>query len=285
MAFHATRIVLAALIFVPLFYASSSGDGRIRIGFCGTIKDIDRVKAAGFDYIELRTSEIAALSDADFDLLAEKLKRVGLPVAATYLFIPANLKLTGPSINEEEQMNYVRKALDRVARLGTHVVAFGSGPAREYPEGFPKAQAFEQFVGFCKRIAPEARARHITIAVEPLRRQECNLINSMAEGLDLVKAVNDPNLQLNLDYYHLEMEKEDPAIILKAGDHIRHIHMANPTGRVFPLRAGEYDYAAFFANVRKIGYKREMSLEVDTKDFEIEAPLSIEFLRAELAGK
>ncbi|MGH9529894.1 MAG: TIM barrel protein, partial [Terriglobales bacterium] len=66
--------------------------------------------------------------------------------------------------------------------------------------------AERQFVDFCKRIALEARTRNITIAIEPLRPQESNLINTMEEGPDLVAAVNDPNIQLNLYYYHFEMK-------------------------------------------------------------------------------
>ena len=282
--FQSLRLLLASLLLVPVFHARVAEKTRIQIGLCGSMQDIERAKAAGFDYIELRTSEIAALSDADFESLIAKLKRVGIPVSATYLFIPANITLTGPTINKDEQMNYVGKALDRVTRLGAHVIAFGSGPARTYPAGFSKAAAFEQFVDFCKRIAPAARARNITIAIEPLRREESNLINSIAEGLDLVAAVNDPNIQLNLDYYHFEMEMENPAIILKAGGHIRHIHIANPNGRVFPLHAEEHAYAPFFANLRKIGYQGGMSLEVNTNGFEIKAPQSIRFLRAEIAG-
>ena len=51
---------------------------------------------------------------------------------------------------------------------------FGSGGARRVPEGFPKEDAFEQFVEFGKRIAPEARAHGLTIAIEPLCRDETN---------------------------------------------------------------------------------------------------------------
>ena len=68
-------------------------------------------KAAGFDYIELSTSEIVALSDSDFDKLVGKLKELKLPVPVTYLFIPARIKLTGPEIDKEEQMRYVKKLL------------------------------------------------------------------------------------------------------------------------------------------------------------------------------
>lgn len=255
----------------------------VRIGYCGGIDDIDRVRAAGFDYIELRTAEIANLSDADYDRLVERIKSTGFPVPTTYQFILGKMKITGADINKEEEKAYFQKALDRVEKLGVRTVVVGSGTARQYPEGFSKEEAFRQLIDFFKRLGPEARTRKIVIAIEPLRREESNIINSMGEGLQLVEAVNDPNIQLNLDFYHLASEKEDPAIILKAANHIAHVHMANPVGRVFPLKWDEYNYSAFFENLRKIGYDKEVSVEASTKDFPNEAPRSIAFLRNAMA--
>ena len=273
-------LVSLAMIFLA---AGKSDVPDIRIGYCGAINQIDAVKAAGFDYIDLRTSEVAALSDADYAQLAAKLKQVGLPVLDTYLFIPGNIKLTGPNVDKDQQMAYVRLALDRVSKLGARVVAMGSGPARSYPDGFPKEQAYAQLVDFCKRLGPEARARNIVIAIEPLRPQESNLIGSLAEGLDFINAVNDPNIQLNLDYYQFEMVKEDPRDILKAGDHIVHIHMANPNGRVLPLHWNEYNYNPLFVALRDIGYHGEIGVEATSTDFAKEAPESIAFLRFAIA--
>src|SRR5580704_235812 len=246
--------------------------GKVKIGYCGPLKDIDAVKAAGFDYMEVRTSEVAGLSDADYENAAAKFKQVGLPVLAANLFVPANIKVTGPNIDKDRQMEYVRLALDRVSRLGVRLVVFGSGGARQVPEGFSKQEAFEQLVDFGKRIAPEARSRNITIAIEPLRHQESNIINTAAEGLQWVNAVNDPNIQLMIDYYHFEVEKEDLGDIFKVKDHLRHLHMANPNGRVVPLKWEEYDYAPFFADMRKIHYDRLISVEASTKDLRTEGP-------------
>ena len=140
------------------------------------------------------------------------------------------------------------------------------------PDGFPKEEAFKQLVDFGKRIAPEAQANGITVVIEPLRRQETNIINTAGEGLALVKAVNDPNFELLIDFYHLASEKEDPAIIIEAKDHLRHLHMANPQGRVFPLTWEEFDYAPFFANLREIGYAGRISVEASSKDFPRKGP-------------
>jgi len=129
------------------------------------------------------------------------------------------------------------------------VIVFGGSGARQIPE------AFRQLVDFGKRAGPEAQKYHITIAIEPQRRAESNIINSTAEALRWVEAVNHPNIQLMIDYYHFSVEKEDPAVILKIKDHLCHLHMANPNNRVMPLRWEEYDYAPFFAVLRQIRYR------------------------------
>src|SRR5207247_3267843 len=141
-----------------------------------------------------------------------------------------------------------------LSKLGVEVLVFGSGGARRVPDGFAREEAFKQLVDFGRRAAREARSHGITIAIEPLRKQETNIINSAAEGLELVNAVSDPNFQLMVDFYHLASEQENPDVIVRARDHIRHLHMANPQGRVFPLRWEEYDYGPVFATRRELGY-------------------------------
>lgn len=251
----------------------------VRVGYCTPLANLEAARAAGFDYVELGTTEIAGLSDADFENAVARIRQVGLPVPVTNLFLPATLKVTGPQIDRDQQTTYVRKAFARLGRLGTEVVVFGSGGARRVPDGFPKDQALQQLVEFGRRIAPEARAHGITVAVEPLRREETNIVNSAAEGLTLVNAINDPNFQLMVDFYHLASEKEDSAVIVRAKDHIRHLHVANPQGRVFPRTRDEYDYAPFFANLRAIGYDRRISVEATTRDLAADAPLAIALVR------
>jgi len=279
-----TRLVVSVGV-VALLSASHPIAQRkaVQVGYCTPLRNLDAAKTAGFDYVELSTTEIANLSDADFDQAAARVRQVGLPVPATNLFLPAALKVTGPAIDRDQQMAHVKKAFDRLAKLGTQIVVFGSGGARQVPDGFPKDEAFQQLVDFGRRIAPEARARGITVTIEPLRRQETNIINSAAEGLRLVEAINDPNFQLMVDFYHLASEQEDPAIIQRASANIRHLHMANPTGRVFPRKWEEFDYAPFFAVLQKIGYDKRISVEASTQEFATDAPLAIALLRRALS--
>jgi sugar phosphate isomerase/epimerase len=269
--------VVAALLLVG--WTLSPESSAVKVGYCTGLKNLEAAKAAGFDYVELSATEIAGLSDEEFAAAAERIKTIGIPTPAANLFLPATLKVVGPDVHPDEQMAHVHKALSRLATLGTEIVVFGSGGARRVPDAFSHEEAFTQLIDFSRRAAREARANGITIAIEPLRKQETNIINTAAEGLDLVNAVGDPNFQLMIDFYHLASEHEDPAIVFKARNHLRHLHMANPQARVFPQAWEEFDYGPFFANLRAIGYDQRISIEASTTDLPGQAPRAIALLR------
>ena len=267
---------VVALFCVP---SATAQPRKVQVGYCSTLKNAELAKAAGFDYLELGTSEITALPDAEFEQTVQRIQALGVPVPVTNLFIPANIKVTGPEANPDQQMAYVKKAFARLARLGTQIVVFGSGGARRVPDGFSMEHALKQLIDFGRRTAEEAKPHGITIAIEPLRRQETNIINSAAEGLELVTSINHPNFQLMIDFYHLASEQEDPSIIVRAKDHLRHLHMANPQGRVFPLKWEEFAYQPFFENLKKIGYDKRISVEAGSKDIAGEGAQAIALLR------
>jgi sugar phosphate isomerase/epimerase len=259
--------------------AFAQGIPRAQIGVCLDPDKFEAAQAAGFDYVETNASRVAALSDEDFEKLAAQVAQLRIPLAASMSFIPGAIKLTGPDVDPAKQMAYVTAALGRLKRLGVKVVVFGSGGARRVPEGFSKEEAFAQLVDFCRRTAPVARDNGITIVVEPLRKQETNIINTAREGLALVRAVDRPEIRLLVDYYHLSEEGESADIIAEAGPLLAHTHIANPKGRVYPLSLEESPYAGFFSNLCKIGYRGRLSIEASTTDFAVQAPQAIALLR------
>jgi sugar phosphate isomerase/epimerase len=257
----------------------ASPSSNIQVGYTTTLPELEAAQAAGFDYLELRVTEIAPLSDEEFEQTYQRIKRLKIPTPVANYFIPGSVKVTGPNTDEAKQMAYVNGALDRMKRLGVEYIVFGSSGARNYPKDFPKEKAYAQLVDFCKRVAPEAQRRGITILIEPLRTQESNIVNTVRDGYDLVKAVNHPNFQLMADFYHIAYNHEDPEIVVEARDYIHHLHMANPVGRVFPLSWKEYDYAPFFEALRRSGYHGRISIEATTKDMAHDGPLAIRMMR------
>ena len=211
-------LVAASAWVVALGAPASAADQPLAIGYC--TDDPQKAKDLGFEYAELPVRNFTALSEEDFATFAEKVRATGLPTPVGNVFFPADLRLVGPEADQEKGLAWARTALARAKALGLEIVVFGSGGARRAPEGFPADQAFQQLVAFAKRLGPEAEKHGIVVAVEPLRREETNTINSVAEGLRWVEAVGHPNFQLMSDFYHLASEKEDPVILRRA----KHAH-------------------------------------------------------------
>ena len=62
------RLVTAGCVFAMLStFSAAKQAGNVLIGYCVGLKGLEIAKSAGFDYVELGVTEIAALSDADFD--------------------------------------------------------------------------------------------------------------------------------------------------------------------------------------------------------------------------
>jgi D-psicose/D-tagatose/L-ribulose 3-epimerase len=128
---------------------------RALIGYCVGLKGLETAKAVGFDYVELGATEIAALSDQEFDAALDHVRKVGIPTPNANLFLPATLKLTGPEAAAPDvQMEYVRRTFARLNRLGVRILCFGSGGARRVPDGFPKEEAFAQLVASANASRP-----------------------------------------------------------------------------------------------------------------------------------
>lgn len=241
---------------------------------------LSAVAAVGYDYLELNTAEIALLPDDEFEKAYERIMKIGLPVPVTNVFIPGHVKLVGPETDRQQQDEYLNVAYERLQRLGVEYIVFGSGGARRIPDGFNREEAWSQLVAFSRRAAQKAAGHGITILIEPLRRQETNIINTAGEGLKLVRQVNHPNFQLMIDFYHLAVENEDPDIVLEAASLLRHVHIANPEGRMFPLDWDEHPfYIGFFTNLRKIGYNERISIEGRFGDFYVDSERSIQMMR------
>jgi sugar phosphate isomerase/epimerase len=272
------RFLLAgALVLNSIIFSAHAGSTNLTNGYATA--DFAAAKAAGFEFAEVRIREFMKLSDEDFARFADRCRSNGLPLTTAYWFFPLDLKVVGPDVHMDQVTNYLEKALDRCRKLGVKIIVWGSGDARRAPDGFSKDKAFDQLVALGKLLAPEAKKRGITIVAEPLRKAESNTINSAAEGLKWVEAVDHPNFQLLVDIYHMTEENEDASIIVKAGPHIAHIHMSNPINRVFPLRADEFDYTPFFKALNKIGYHGTVTLEAKTDDLAKEGPEAIAFIR------
>lgn len=259
-----------------------SAPAAVSIGVCGSIDDFAKAEQFGFDYYEPSAAAVAALSDAEFAAFKSKVTSSRLRCECFNGLI-RTLQVVGPAVDRAALTAYLNSALDRCRALGATIVVWGSASSRNVPEGFSRDQAWEQIRDFLALAGNLAKARQIVVAIEPLRKQESNIINTGAEAFRLVREVNHSNVKMIIDYYHLREENEDPAILETARDAIVHLHFANPNGRVWPKANSEDPvYGRFFELVKKTGFRGGLSIE-GKGSFDSDATASVAFFRRALA--
>jgi len=256
--------------------------GNVEVGVCGSIDDFTKADQWGFDYFEPAAAAIAALNDQEFADFRRRVMASRLRCTSFNSLI-RTLQVVGPGAHPDAVAAYLNSTLDRCRQLGARIVVWGSASSRNVPEGFSRDQAWRQITSFLQRAGDIARSKEIVVAIEPLRRQESNIINSGAEALRLVDEVNHPNVKMIIDYYHLREEKEDPEILHQAREQIVHLHFANPRGRRWPKTPNEDpEYGRFFELLKRIDYRGGISIE-GQGTFDEDAAASLEFFRGELS--
>lgn len=236
--------------------------------------------APGYDYLELAlSSTLVPLEDeATYAARSANLQWLNPPVRAFNLFVPAQLKVVGEAVDWDQVELYVERALRRAARLGGKVVVFGSGGARAVPEHYSRALAWGQLVRFLGICADHAGPQGVTIAIEPLNRRECNIVNTYLEGVQLAKDVGRSEVRVLADMYHFMMNAEPLEDIAKEPDWLAHVHLAD-TGRRYP-GSGSYPLERLFAILKDNGYQGMASIECSWgEDFTGETEKALRFLR------
>jgi sugar phosphate isomerase/epimerase len=248
-----------------------------KIGWCMGIEQAGLLADKGFDYIECPLSSLPLEDDK---ALAEKLPSFmnsPLKVRATNLFFPQGIMVVGPLADRERIRRYVRKAGETASRIGVKIAVLGSGRARTIPEGWERPRAEAQMLECLGMVAEEWRGLGLTLALEPLNRKESNMINSVAEAVQLAKQIDSPIVRVLADFYHMDEEDEPLETIAEHRDWIAHIHIAD-TGRLAP-GTGAYPYERFTEVLREINYAGMISAECTLSGTNGELEASYEFMR------
>lgn len=262
----------------------SSAQFLDNIGICTKLEESSNMKALGYKYIEGNISGFFAplKSDENFEKNKAVLDASVLPMPAANGFFPGNIRLTGPNVQIDTILNFAETAFERAKISKTRFFVLGSGTARKIPEGFNPDEARQQFVEICKKLGPLAKKNKVIVVIEPLNKGETNFINSVAEGLEIVKEVNHPNIRLLADIYHMLREDEGPESIEKAGKFLYHVHIAEKANRTVPGTDGD-DFRPYLRALRKIKYKGAISLECRIKDLQKDAATGIKELKKQIA--
>lgn len=241
--------------------------------------------SAGFDFLEVNVQSVLCGEVSDADWVEPELDRVGLPIEAANCLVPGHLKVVGPEREWGVLRGYMERVARRARRLGVGRLVFGSGAARNRPDGVDAQVAFDQIAEFLRMAGDFCEEQQIEVLVEHLCRPETNTVNTLGELKVLVDRAGHPRVGALLDSYHYGVEGELPHGITALGGSIRHVHVAEPVGRGQPGstgRAGDlFDFASFFRVLRQAGYTDRVSVEANwVGSIRTEGPACVALLRA-----
>lgn len=131
------------------------------------------------------------------------------------------------------------------------------------PEALPDKDAWETVVENIRFASSALGQEGIRLVVEPINRFDMPgfALNTFANGLKMIEAVNHPNTSLQFDIYHVRREGEDAAAILRNHlDRIGHIQIADCPGRHQP-GTGETDFRFLLPEIDRLGYRGFVSME------------------------
>lgn len=221
---------------------------------------LSKVAEAGYRNVEL-VGEYAKWSEADFESANEARKRLGIRFDAT-----AGLKngVANPAVRdaflaEFEQALVPMKTLDCPAMivLSGNVV-----------EGLSHQDQHQSCIDGLKRAAALIEGKQI--AGEPIRLLlECidpeenphYFLTSAAEAIEIVRAVNHPQVQFLYDLFHEQIAEGNLIEKLEKNiDVIGLVHIADVPGRHLP-GTGEINYDNIYRRLAELKYQRMAAME------------------------
>lgn len=227
--------------------------------------------AAGFSAVE-----ILFVHALDRDRIAGLLKQHALELV---LFDPApgnwdagergTLSLPG---REDDFQRSIRDALDAARVFGTRRL---NAIAGVLPDGVARDDAEQTAVANLRQAAPLAEQAGVMLLVENINTTDMPgyVADTVERAAALVRAVDRPNVRLQLDQYHVGMMGGDPRAALRTHrDLVEHVQIADVPGRHEP-GTGQQPIREFLADLDEQGYTGAVGLEYRPSSASTEAAL------------
>jgi sugar phosphate isomerase/epimerase len=232
----------------------------MKIGFTAPIEMSDTLAEAGYDYIEPLIARFGLSDRASLEAAKEAVSRASLPTLTFGLFFPSDARLVGPEVDARAVKAYLARVAELMSHAQAQVAVLGSAAARNVPDGFDRARAEDQLVEAFSWAADAFEGSGTTIAIEPQRSQETNIIRSLPEAVSFAERVNRNEIRIMADSYHMDEEQEPLEHLRTYAEWIVHVQLAD-TGRGRP-GTGSFDYETFFGHLKATGYAGHLAIEI-----------------------
>ncbi|GAB2603406.1 TIM barrel protein [Spirosoma areae] len=245
---------------------------------------IPKAARLGFNGVELALKRADEINTGQLQtLLADNQIEVSC-ISTGQVYAADGLMFTDPNPTKRAQLRFIfRELIDLAAEFGQLVnIGRVRGRIGERPPAEPvrrsDAPAEQLFIDLAQELCEYAQPKGVTLILEPVNRYEIDFINSVEQGVELMKKVNRPNMMLMPDVFHMNIE--DRTIgpeLAKYIDFVQYIHFAD-SNRLAPGQ-GHLDFHKILSHLFHAHYDGWVSVEILPKpDPDTAARQSAEFL-------
>lgn len=215
------------------------------IGCCSDLNNIKLLKDNYFNFIEIKASELEKIS------IVEKC----MDIYAINNLLPRNLSI----FNDLEIVKIETEKIFRTAKnYNVKIITFGSGTCRKINLNTKWQDIFYKYLDYLNFLSEKYS---IKVGVEPLSKEETDLINNIEEAGLYVNKYN--NLGITLDSYHFFKDDNDFEAIKKNIKKIVHFHISDDD-RSFPTNLSNKNLK-LLRLLKELHYKGAVSIEIDWK--------------------
>jgi sugar phosphate isomerase/epimerase len=162
--------------------------------------------AMGYDGLEVAPFTLAddpmRLSDADAQRFARVAQDHGLAVTGLHwlLVAPAGLSIVSDDAALRERTCAVMERMAELcALMGGRYLVHGSPKQRSVPAGATREQAWDRARACLARAARQSEACGVTYCIEPLAPRETDLLNTVEDGVRMVRDIASPAFRTMID--------------------------------------------------------------------------------------
>ncbi len=228
----------------------------------------EHVASCGYDGLEIAPFTLKAdpsqLTEAEAVAVGKTVAAAGLDVVGLHWLLvePKGMHLTTLDVQKREKTTAFGQHLARLcAAMGGKVMVWGSPRQRDVEDDNTYDLAFKHATDVLRAICQVAGDQGVTIAMEPLGKQETNFLTSAAETIKLIDAVNHPACRLHLDTKAMSTESIPiRQIIAESKDHLAHFHANDPN--LLGPGMGALDFVPIAEALKAAGYDGYVSVEV-----------------------
>ena len=188
---------------------------------------VKKAKELGFDILEISAGSLLTMSDMEIKRLKETAKEYELAISSN-IGPPKDKDVASadPQIRRAgvQFLSDIMVAMDKLDSRSLVGVMYSYWPC-EFLD-LDKEAIWARGVESVKELGKQAESLGIEYCIEVVNRYETNVLNTCEEAIRYCRDVDNPNVKILLDTFHMNIEEDNIADAIRlAGDLLGHLHV------------------------------------------------------------